>query len=348
MKNNLFDLQLFADFAAGTTPGTPTTNPVNLTTSVDDEGKLRFGATLKEFFDTTLLENSREENIFGQFSMKQPIKGNTVEWRKFNKFDKAMEPLKEGVIPAGQEFGMTAIKGTVTQHGAYTAVSDRLEAEAFDDVVFGASEEMGASAGETKDTLTRNVLSASTSVAYCPIVGATGALTEVDAIGELTAAATLTPDMVAKAATWLKKNKAPKIDGKYVALVHPSVAYDLRKSNDWIEAHKYSEAKEIFNGEIGELHGVRFIESTNCRIRKEGAGEIAVYESYFLGKEAYGEIEPSGETMEMIIKGKEYGGPLNQFSTVGYKFVHGAKILYPERFLLVLSGSAYSAIDEAN
>ncbi len=342
MKNNLFDLQLFADFDAGTTPGTPTTNPVNVTT----QGNM--SPTMKEFFDTTLLENSREENIFGQFSLKQPIKGNTVEWRKFNKFDKATEPLKEGVIPAGQEFGMTAIKGTVTQHGAYTAVSDRLEAEAFDDVVFGASEEMGASAGETKDTLTRNVLSESTSIVYCPIVGTGGALTEVNDVDSLTAAATLTPDMVAKAATWLKKNKAPKIDGKYVALIHPSVAYDLRKSDDWIEAHKYSAAKEIFNGEIGELHGVRFIESTNCRIRKNGAGGVATYESYFLGKDAYGEIEPNGESMEMIIKGKEYGGPLNQFSTIGYKFVHGAKILYPERFLLVMSGSSYSSIDAEN
>lgn len=337
MKTILFNLQLFADFVPGTTAGTPTTNPVNVTTQDS------MTPTMKEFFDTTLLENSREENIFGQFSMKQPIKGNTVEWRKFNKFEKAMTPLKEGVIPSGQEFGMTAIKATVTQHGSYTAISDRLEAEAFDDVVFGASEEMGASAGETKDTLTRNVLSASATVAYCPIGD-----TKVESDGALTSAAILTDKMVSRSATWLKKNKAPKIDGKYIAIIHPSVAEDLRNSDGWLEAHKYAAATEIFNGEIGELHGVRFIESNACRITKTGASGGAVYESYFMGKDAYGEIEPNGESMEMIIKGKEYGGPLNQFSTVGYKFVHGAKILYPERFLLVKSGSSYSDIDEAN
>lgn len=42
---------------------------------------------------------------------------------------------------------------------------------------------------------------------------------------------------------------------------YPSVAYDLRSSKDWIEVHKYAATSEIFNGEIGELHGCRFIEN---------------------------------------------------------------------------------------
>jgi hypothetical protein len=68
-----------------------------------------------------------------------------------------------------------------------------------------------------------------------------------------------------------------------------------------------------------------------------------------LGKDAFGILDPEGEGMEMIIKSKEQaGGPLNQFSTIGYKFCHGAKILYQERMLRVESGSSYGSIDEAN
>ena len=53
--------------------------------------------------------------------------------------------------------------------------------------------------------------------------------------------------------------------------------------------------------------------------------------------------------MEMIIKPKEQiGGPLNQFSTIGYKFCHGAKILYQERLLRVESGSSFGLEDEGN
>ena len=52
----------------------------------------------------------------------------------------------------------------------------------------------------------------------------------------------------------------------------------------------------------------------------------------------------------MIVKSKEQaGGPLNQFSTVGYKFeTNGATMLYTERVLRVMSCSSYSAIDEEN
>jgi hypothetical protein len=53
--------------------------------------------------------------------------------------------------------------------------------------------------------------------------------------------------------------------------------------------------------------------------------------------------------MEMIIKGKgQIGGPLEQFSTIGYKFCHGAKILYQERMLRVESGSHFGDVDEEN
>lgn len=317
----MLNIQLFAD-----------PEPVNVTTQDS------MSPTMKTFYNTTLLENAREEMLFTQFGQRQPLKGNKVEWRKFNTFKKALTPLTEGVIPTGQTFGMTKIEAETTQHGDYVTVSDRLELESYDDVIFGATEEMGAAEGETYDTLTRNVLVAGNSVAY-----AGGKTSRAD----LTSADVLTPDLVNQAATWLKKNKSPRIDGCYVALIHPSVAYDLRNTDEWKEYHKYNAVDPIFKGEIGMLHGVRFIESNSCKVWKDG--DVAVYATLFLGRDAYGVLDPEGEGMEMIVKTKgQIGGPLEQFSTIGYKFCHGAKILYQERMLRVESGSFYSAVDEAN
>ena len=325
------NLQLFA-WSEGTA-GAPTVNPVNVTTQSS------MSPTMKTFYDTTLLENARESMIFTQFGQKQPMKGNKIEWRKFNTFAKALTPLTEGVIPTGQTFGMTKIEGETTQHGDFTAVSDRLELESYDDVIFGATEEMGAAEGATYDTLTRNILVAGNSVAYAG--GSSGR-------DSLDNTQLLTVDDVNKAQTWLKKNKAPKINGSYVALIHPSVAYDLRSSQAWEDYHRYNDVAPIFKGEIGELHGVRFIESNECKIWKN-AKDQCVYATLFLGKDAFGVLDPEGEGMEMIIKTKEQiGGPLNQFGTIGYKFCHGAKILYQERMLRYESGSSLSANDEAN
>jgi N4-gp56 family major capsid protein len=326
MEKLILNLQLFA----------ADVNPINVTTQSG------MSPTMKTFYDTTLLENARENMVFTQFGLKQPIKGNKVEWRKFNTFAKALTPLTEGVIPSGQTFGMTKIEGEITQHGDFVAVSDRLEMESYDDVIFGATEEMGAAEGETYDTLTRNILIGGNSVLYCP-----NGTSEVTSRTGITSACILTPDVVNRAATWLKKNKAPRINGSYVALIHPSVAYDLRNSEEWKEYHKYNDVAPIFKGEIGELHGVRFIESNEAKIWKDG--DVAVYATLFLGKDAFGIVEPEGEGMEMIIKGKtQIGGPLEQFSTIGFKFCHGCAILYQERMLRVESGSYFSATDEAN
>ena len=331
----LFNIQLFA-WAEGQA-GAPTVNPVNVTTQSS------MSPTMKTFYDTTLLENAREAMVFTQFGEKQPLKGNKVEWRKFNTFAKALTPLQEGVIPSGQTFGMTKIEAETTQHGDYTAVTDRLELESYDDVIFGATEEMGAAEGETYDILTRNILVGGNCVEYCP-----NGDTEVTSRANITKACILTPDVVNRVLTLLKKNKAPKINGSYVALIHPSVAYDLRNSEEWKEYHKYNDVAPIFKGEIGELHGVRFIETNNAKIWKE-EGKDAVYATLFLGAKAFGILDPQGEGMEMIIKTKEQiGGPLNQFSTIGYKFCHGAKILYQERLIRVESGSHFGDVDEAN
>ena len=80
-----------------------------------------------------------------------------------------------------------------------------------------------------------------------------------------------------------------------------------------------------------------------------GVDDAAVYGSIALGKDAFGVLDPEGEGMELIIKDKAViGGPLEQFSTIGYKFNHGAGILYQERLLRVETGSSYSYEDEAN
>ena len=357
----VLNLQLFAD--AGTLVNT-SGNYVNAYdgTSQAFDGVNSLAGELKVFYDTELLENARVEMFYAQFGKKQKLPANhgtTVEWRKWNTFDKAGE-LQEGVIPTGQKFGMSSKTGVIKQYGTYAAVSDKLEMRAYDDVILGATEEMGASAAETQETLIRDALLVNTNVMYCDnITLATGEVSGATptSCAQMEASATVmsvfTPDSVAKAVTIMKKNRVPTINGKYYCVIGPSVAYDLRKSKEWIEAHKYAATEQIFNGEIGELHGCRFIEDTFAPILGgdyvNKAGTVT-YANYMFGKDAFGIIDPEGGALEMIVKDKsQVGGPLNQFSTIGYKFeTNGATILYVERMLRIMSCSSYSSSDVAN
>ena len=51
-----------------------------------------------------------------------------------------------------------------------------------------------------------------------------------------------------------------------MAIVHPYVAYDLMRSEEWIDAHKYASPEHLYAGEIGKLAGVRFVETTEAKI----------------------------------------------------------------------------------
>ena len=371
-------LQLFAD--AGTVVNTLVNNGTsNYTNAYTGDAVAANPSTntlapeLKTFYDTELLENARTEMFYAQFGRKQRLPkngGTTIEWRKFNTFARASE-LKEGVIPTGQQFGSSSLTASISQYGTYTSITDKLEMRAYDNVILAATEEMGASAAATQETLIRDALLVGTNVMYCDNVDVNG-----DVISTPTSPATmgagggssnsdgwalLTPTMVNKAVTKMKKDRVPRINGKYYAVIHPSVAYDLRQSKEWIEVHKYAASSEIFNGEIGELHGVRFIENTFAPIlggsyiysgstTYKNKSNGVTYATYFFGKDGFGIVDPEGGGLEMIIHDKdEIGGPLNQFSTIGYKFeTNGATILYPERVLRVMSVSSYSATDEEN
>ena len=351
MFNYLFNLQLFAE--AGNVVNTTTghVNAYNGTATTTNA----MSDSMKVFYDTELLENAREKLIFGQLGRKQALPANhgkTVEWRKWKTLP-GVDKLVEGVIPEGKTLGMTSINVPIDQYGMYVTVSDQLELHAVDDAILGATEEIGASAGESYDKLVRAVLMTGANVMFADVYDTEGSFVSTPETRSALAAAKanvahLTPKMINKVVTAMKKNKVPPMSGgKYLAVIHPSVAEDLRESKAWIEAHKYAQPSEIFNGEIGELHGVRFVESNLAPIVKQG--DTAVYLTMFFGKDAFGVIDPEGAGMETIIKGKdEIGGPLNQFSTIGTKFSMAAKILYPERLLTVESLSSYSGIDEAN
>ncbi len=321
---NKLDLQQFADV-------------MNTTTSPSS-----MSIEMKTYYDTELLENARPQMYFYQFAKKQRLPknhGRTIEWRKFNTLPNA-SVLTEGVIPDGTAIGVTNITDSLTQLGMYVKISDLLEIHSIDPVILETQTELSASMAKSKDEAIRNDLMTGTNVQYANGKTARAGLAATDV---------LTPTEVNKAATALKKMNTPKINGKYVAIVHPSVTFDIRQSPEWIDVHKYAATTEIFNGEIGELHGVRFVETTQAKIVQGGSG-VVVFCTLFFGKDAFGTVDAEGGAAEMIVKNRnEGGGPLNQYSTIGYKFeTNGAVILYQERMIRVESGSTYSGVDKVN
>ena len=255
MKEYLINLQLLA-------------NHVNVTTDTKATTGNELSPEMKTFYDMTLLDEAGPQLVHDQFAQKRPIPkngGKTIEFRKFDSLPKATAPLTEGVTPDGQRLSVTAITATVSQYGDYITQSDVLELTALDNTILEATKLLGRQAGITLDTITREVLNAGTNVSFCPkLSGSTE--TPVDDRSKLDKTAKLTVDVVNQMVAKLRAQNAPTINGDYVAIIHPYVAYDLMRDPEWIDAHKYSDAGALFNGEIGKIGGVRFVSTTEAKI----------------------------------------------------------------------------------
>lgn len=279
---------------------------------------------MKTFYDMTLIDEAQPNLIHDQFAQKRniPANGGTkIEFRKFASLPKAMTPLTEGVTPDGKSLAVSSIEAEVSQYGDYIVQSDVLELTSIDNTIVEATKILGNQAGLTLDTITRNILQSGTNVFYAPKKDGT----EVGSRSALDNTCVLTVDLIKQVVAWLKKNNAPKINGSYVAIIHPYVAYDIMSDPEWIDAHKYANPENIYEGELGKIAGVRFVESTEAKVYEGG-----VFGVVFLGANAYGTTEITGGGLETIIKQKGSAGtadPLNQRSSIGWKAMKTAEIL---------------------
>ena len=318
------NLQLFAELNTNTT-GTATLSAEN-----------------KEFYDKQLIRLAKPNLIHDQFGQKRPIPkrgGKKIEFRQFASLPKATTPITEGVTPDGKNLEVTAIEAEVAQYGDYVVMSDILDLTAIDPVVVEATEVIGNQAGLTLDTITRNILHSGTNVYYCPKKDGTAVTTRAG----LDTTCTLTVDVIKRVAAKLKAVNAPKIDGSYVGIIHPYVAYDLMADPAWIDVHKYSDATKIFEGEIGKIGGVRFVETSEAKIFEGG-----VFGTLIIGANAYGVTDIEGGGLQTIVKQLGSAGtadPLNQRSSVGWKAIKTAEILIDAYMCRVESKSAFGTVD---
>lgn len=321
-------LQMFAGDTHGFNMNTQTTGTAGLS------------AEMKTYYSDYLIDHAMPNLVHDQFGQKHPIPkngGKTIEFRKYSPLTKATTPLVEGVTPDGGSLNVTTLEATIAQYGYYITLSDILTLTAVDNQIVEATKLLGSQAGMTLDTITREVINGGTNVMYSGGKEAREALASGDK---------LSVDDIYRAVRALKQQNTPKIDGGYVAIIHPDVAYDFMRNEEWIDIHKYSNATEIFEGEIGKIAGVRFVETTEAKIFAKGASNKDVYSTLVLGANAYGVTELTGGGLEHIVKQLGSGGtadPLNQRATAGWKGTKTAERLVENYMIRIESVSTFDS-----
>ena len=221
---------------------------------------------MKVYYSTYLIRLAEPLLVHDQFAQKHPIPkngGKTIAFRKYDSLPKALTPLTEGVTPDGQKLTMDEITATVAQYGGFVELSDMLLLTAIDNNLMEATRLIAEQASKTLDTITREVLNGGTNVLY-----AEGQVSSRAALvgGQESGNHYLTIDGVRKAVRFLKVMNARRINGDFAGIIHPDVAYDLMSDPKWVNVKTYSDPSGIYNGEIGKIEGVRFVETSEAKV----------------------------------------------------------------------------------
>ncbi len=241
----------------------------------------------QEVLNRHILKRAEARLIHDQFGQKVKVpkgKTKTISWDRLSPLPKATVPLTEGITPKGSAINITRITAQPVQYGNYVSYTDSFDFFKHDPSpeALKMNELLARNAAETLDDITKDVLAGGTNVLYAGGATSRAALTN-----------TITVTDIRKIVNQLKRNKAvPFDDGYYVAIVHPDVTFDIQSDENWKKPHEYVDTKHIYKGEIGELYGVRFVETPDAKVFRgtdlaQNRSELTVQSADVSGKKIY-------------------------------------------------------------
>lgn len=280
-------------------------------------------------------ESNKQLRKYAKFGQAVDIpKGRTktIAFDKLSPLPKAANPLTEGVTPTGAAVNITRISGEPEQYGNYVSYTDQLDFFAHDPSpeVLKYTDLLKENQLETFEHLDAMELASGLNVFYAGTATSRGELTDVLSVKD-----------IRRAVTSLKRNKVQPADGKdYICFIHPDVVYNIWNDSEWRQPHTYADTTELYNGEIGRLFGVRFIEDPDAyvfhgsSIDNSLAQELTVVKVSATGNKVY-----VAETLTSAL--------ISPITTAGYVYINGNKMAVTAG-TAGSNGSAYLTITGAS
>lgn len=248
---------------------------------------------MESILNRYVLERNKTSRKYTQFAQQVDIpqgQTKTIAFDKMSPLPKATTPLTEGVTPTGSAVNITRIKAEPRQFGNYVGYTDQLDffANKPSPEVLNYSDLLGENQLETFEHIDAMELASGTNVYYAGGAESRDALTKG-----------LTVKDVRNAATSLKRNKVKPADGKdYIAFIHPDCVNNIWNDPEWRRPHTYADTKELYDGEVGRLFGVRFIEDPDAWVFRGDAFADKYDELSIISVDAEAKTLKIAETLE--------------------------------------------------
>ena len=218
---------------------------------------------------------------------RQSMPGATVVFTIQNDLPIASTALNESTDLTPVAMSDSQVSVALAEYGNVTVTTAKLRGEAFVEIDPIQANVVGYNAAVSIDEIAKNIAQAGTTVDYATGTGAApisrASITPLNTFGAAN---------VRLEKARLRRANVPTFGGAYVAYIHPDVSYDLQGqtgTNTWTDPHTYSQPDEIWQGEIGQFQGVRFIETPRAPwFGNAGSSPTttSVYGTLFMGRQA--------------------------------------------------------------
>lgn len=273
-------------------------------------------SVVKAYYDKRFLMRAEANFVYKQLGRVGVVpkgEGKTVVWNRYTNPSAKTSALTEGTDPTPSGLSATLVSATISQYGNYEQITDILSLTSIDNSIASAVDLLAYEAALSIDTVIRNVVDDTTSVLYASGVADRTSISATDVA---------TVQDIRKVVRELKSNNAkPQMkSNSFMSVIHPDVEYDLQGDSNWQNVVIYTSegVTRAYNGEVGKLYGVRFLNSTQAPILlNSGSASTEVYQSLFFGEEAFGVSEL--QNLTTYVDSPSPRSALRLYSDVGWK-----------------------------
>lgn len=259
----------------------------------------------------------------GQLRTHPVNEGRTVNFTRYEPLTIITDPLGEASNPVTCAITACTVSMTLSEYGLTTVHSKLNSLISIDSGMKEKIELVGQNMGETLNRLVRAELQSGTS--YYP---------NGHNVNTLAAGDVLDACNIRLMVRQLELNKArPYKDGMFMGKTDPYSKYKLLGDSAWINAKTYSDVRDLYKGEMGELYQVRWLlnqdVSSGVETSASAASTVVRFYTYVHGDNAFGTYDLAQDKPKLYILPNvvDSNSPAGRISIISWAGSYACKLL---------------------
>lgn len=250
--------------------------------------------------------------------------GRTVNFTRYNPLTIITDPLGEASNPITCPINASTVAMTLSEFGLTTTHARLQTTVSIDSGMKEKVDLVGQQMGETLNRLVRTELNS----------GGTSYYGNNHTVATFTAGDTLDACDIRMMVRQLEINKAMTYpDGMFIGKTEPYSKHNLLGDTAWLNAKTYSDVKDLYKGEMGELYQVRWLLNKDILSGTEAtstasSGVVRFY-TFVHGANAFGvyDLETDKPKLYILPNQVDSNSPTGRISWISWAGAYATKVL---------------------